>query len=528
MFTLRQLIDALRAPGVKGSIEEAAPTQHVLVMALSPAGAGKDAALPEPASDQYATESAAKPKGRRLDRWLDRLVQASGSEPVFLLILACLLTWAFLGIPYGGSPEWAVIISDVQAIVSYVFDSLLMRQQLNAYDTHLRASARLRSRSLSHRRMLRYIMRSDRWSTVDRTYFESSEQAGLSPGLPAETWIGRISVLASKAMGHIIAVGLFWAGIFVWLGFGNSMGWSNTWQLYINSATSAWMVLIFAFLANIRERHERYMEKCLAQIFAVDAVIELKLRSITGDATPNPTVVIPGPKVGRLQRAIFYYADLVGTLVGITILIVVLVVWLCIGPVMEFNSNWWLLIGTYAGLIGLNDGFVLLNVQARLDDYQQAAFGEVVLDNSSVFMETGIQPPVTEEAQNNSINCRLSVKLSDICAHEITVVLGVLLIVGLIVGSSLMKWTETGQLLSNIPPSIVESFFMMILITGHNILDSRRREDLHNLYARRLRVLAFVGRLLAIETKPGTSPEHEHTPGSAGELDFSTDNLQQL
>ncbi|KAH8743384.1 Low affinity iron permease-domain-containing protein [Diaporthe sp. PMI_573] len=252
------------------------------------------------------------------------------------------------------------------------------------------------------------------------------------------------------------------------------------------------MVLIFVFLANIRERHERYMWKCLTQIFEADAAIELKLRIITGDATPNPTIVIPGPKVSRLQRAIFYYADLVGTLIGITILIVVLVVWLCIGPVMAFNSNWWLLIGTYAGLIGLNDGFVLRNVQARLDDYQQAAFGEVILDDSNVFMETGIQPPVTEQVQNNSINFRLSVKLGAICAHEITVVLGVLLIIGLIVGSSLMKWTETGQLLSNIPPSIVESFFMMILITGHNILDSRRRVDLHNLYTRRLRVLAFI------------------------------------
>lgn len=508
MSTLGRLIDALRAPGVKGSIEEAAPTQHVLVMTPNPAG--KDAALAETVLDQFAMESAAKPKGRRLDRWLDRLVQASGSEPVFLLILAGLLTWAFLGISYGDSPEWAVIISDVQAIVSYLFDSLLMRQQLDAYDTHLRASARLRSRSLSHRKMLRYIMRSGRWKSVDRTQLESFEQVGLAPGLPAETWVGHISTLASKAMGHIITVGLFWAGIFVWLGFGNYMGWSDTWQLYINSATSAWMVLIFAFLANIRERHERYMEKCLTQIFEIDSAIELKLRMITGDATPNPTIVIPGPKVSRLQRAIFYYADLVGTLVGITILIVVLVVWLCIGPVMAFDSNWWLLIGTYAGLIGLNDGFVLRNVQAQLDEYQQAAFGEVILDDSNVFMDAGIQPPVTEQVQDNSFNCRLSAKLGDICAHEITVVLGVLLIIGLIVGSSLMKWTETGQLLCNIPPSIVESFFMMILITGHNILDSRRRVDLHNLYARRLRVLAFVGRLAAIETKPSTGPEHEH------------------
>lgn len=51
---------------------------------------------------------------------------------------------------------------------------------------------------------------------------------------------------------------------------------------------------------------------------------------------------------------------------------------------------------------------------------------------------------------------------------------------------------------------------MMILITGHNILDSRRRVDLHNLYTRRLRVLAFVSRLVLVETKPSTGLEHEH------------------
>lgn len=311
-------------------------------------------------------------------------------------------------------------------------------------------------------------------------------------------------------MGNIITVGLFWVGIFVWLGFGKTMGWSNTWRLYINSATSAWMVLIFAFLANIRERHERYMGKCLTLIFEADSAIELKLRIITGDATHNPTIVIPGPKVSRLQRAIFYYADLVGTLVGITILIVALVVWLCIGRVMAFDSNWWLLIGAYAGLVGLNDGFVLRNVQAQLDDYQKAAFREVILDDSNIFTDTGIQPPVTNQRQDYSINCRLSERLGDVCAHEITVFLGVLLIIGLVTGSSLMKWTETGQLLSNIPPSIVESFFMMILITQHNILDSQRRVDLHDLYIRRLRILAFVDRLVAIEPKPSVGPEHQH------------------
>jgi low-affinity ferrous iron transport protein len=82
-----------------------------------------------------------------------------------------------------------------------------------------------------------------------------------------------------------------------------------------------------------------------------------------------------------------------------------------------------------------------------------------------------------------------------ICAHEYTVLIGVLSIVGLLVGASAMGWSETGQLLCNIPPSIIESFFMMILLTGHNLADAQRREDLHRIYEKRLRVLEAVERV---------------------------------
>lgn len=70
--------------------------------------------------------------------------------------------------------------------------------------------------------------------------------------------------------------------------------------------------------------------------------------------------------------------------------------------------------------------------------------------------------------------------------------MGVVLIVGLLAGASAMKWTTTGQLLCNIPPSIIESFFMMILITGHNLSERKRREDYNNLYQRRLDLYAYI------------------------------------
>lgn len=72
------------------------------------------------------------------------------------------------------------------------------------------------------------------------------------------------------------------------------------------------------------------------------------------------------------------------------------------------------------------------------------------------------------------------------------VVSGVVLILGLVVGASVMRWSETDQLLSNIPPSIIESFFALILITGHNVDEAKRGVDLYHVHLRRLRTISYV------------------------------------
>ncbi|POR35252.1 Low-affinity iron/zinc ion transport protein fet4 [Tolypocladium paradoxum] len=495
---MKPIREILTSPGAKGPVEGVAPTQHV-----GRASKGPDEkniiVSTEAVEQQNITGYVEKEKDRALDRGLDWVVRASGSEPVFLLIVVSLLAWAFLGIPYGNTTDWAVLISDIQAIVSYIFDSFLMRQQLNAYEAGLRVSATLRSRNISTRRMLRQVLGSGLYQRASSAGFEVVGHAQFAAELPTENWVGRMTNLASYFMGHIVTVGLYWACIFIWIGFGHYCNWSDTWQLYINSATSALMVLIFAFLANVRERHNLYIKRCLQCLFELDSAIELKLRTMTGDDIPNEAVVIPAPKMSGVQRGIFYYADLVGTLTGIAILLIVMAVWLAIGPAMQFNSNWWLLIGTYAGLIGLNDGFVLRNVQSKFGDYEDAAFEEANLSDKAIFEDISIPDPAKEHVQDKSLTYRLSMTMGVVCAHEITVVLGVVLIIGLLVGASAMKWTTTGQLLCNIPPSIIESFFMMILITGHNLAESRKRVDLHNMYLRRLKLLTYVNGLGPLE-----------------------------
>jgi low-affinity ferrous iron transport protein len=490
---MERVFKILRAPGARRGIEYAAPTQ--VVLNTEPYDQEKELDVSVENINTYTVTA----KTRLLDRWLDKVVEASGSEFIYFTIIIALLTWAFLGIPFGRSNTWQVTISDAQAIVNMVFDAFLMRQQLNSHDSLLIVAACLRSRTSSHKRMFNQLIGSGKYTKVEPTQFQELQQTDFATELPAENFLGRISTALSAFMGHIATVFGFWVCIFIWIGFGKYCNWSNTWQLYINSATSALMVFILAFLANIRERHTQYMTKCLEAIWAVDAALELRLRAATGEKIENPPCAIPVHKRSRIQRGIDYYADLVGTLAGIAILIFVIILWLAIGPVLHFDANWWLLIGTYAGLIGLNDGFVLRNVCTVLGDFEDEQFTQVEYDDMDMLAVIGVEKLKEERVADNSLTCRISVRVSDICSHELTVVLGAITIVGLIIGASVMGWSVTGQLLCNVPPSIIESFFTMILITGHNIGEAKRRVDLFNVYLRRLKLVSYVDTQTKVE-----------------------------
>ncbi|KAM0551287.1 hypothetical protein ACHAPJ_008390 [Fusarium lateritium] len=486
---MNRIWDAIRAPGAKGEISEAAPTQEVNVTA-HPLGEISGNICTARPGDLVVGHNihgfVPKAKSRLLDRWLDAAVRFAGSGPVIFSVMSGLLVWIFLAIRDGHSMQWAITISNVQAILSYIFDSLLMRQQLNEYDRDVRAGAFLRSRLHSQKRMLREIFASNRYQFLAA---DELEQLRLNMGdvkLPIENWLGRLSTYLSAILGNFITIGLFWVGVFVWLGFGHSLGWSVQWQLYINSATSALMLLIFAFLANVHERRSAHINNYLVAIFEIDSAIEVRLRTLTGDITLNPIVTIPAPTISRIQRAIFYYADLVGTLVGIALLITITVAWLAVGPVMSFNSNWWLLIGTYAGLVGMNDAFVLDNTQAKLNSYVDNAFEQVLFDDIYTPEQARTQ------GQKATINQRLSARMSSICSHPTTVVIGFLSIIGLLIGATAMEWTIIGQLLCNVPPSIIESFFMMVLITSNNMSDDKRRACLQAIYLHRLELSCWV------------------------------------
>ena len=98
----------------------------------------------------------------------------------------------------------------------------------------------------------------------------------------------------------------------------------------------------------------------------------------------------------------------------------------------------------------------------------------------------------------------LSCRLSQICAHEYAVVLGVVTVIGLLVAATAMKWSVTGQLLCNIPPSIIETFIMMALITSHELEDVKLNQRLGELAMARETLTRWVteaGVPTAVESK---------------------------
>lgn len=483
-----KILGWLRSPGARAELQFAAPSQVVQEPNTVPDQVEKQNHVVTLANDQYVSLV----KERRLDRWLDRVVEISGSEFVYAAILLGLLVWAFLGIPFGNVSSYKIIISDAQAIINLVFDAFLMRQQFNEHDNLLMVAGSLRSRISSHKRMLRHLVATGQISKIDAARFQELSCAEGLDILPKESLMTRISSFMSWFLGHIGTVAGFWCCIFIWLGFGPYCGWSNTWQLYINSATSALMVLLLAFLANVRERHSRYTAECLKAIWKADSALELRLRELTGDQIENPIIAMPEQKRSTIQRVIDYYADLVGTLAGIVILVVVIIAWIACGPALHFNSSWWLLMGTYAGLVGLNDGFVLRNICQVLGDYEDEQFAEVDTEDQETLAIVGVEPVIEEYVTAQSFSYRISVRVGYFCSHQWTVVAGVVFIIALIAGASAMEWNETGQLLCNIPPSIIESFFTMMLITGHNVGETKRRVDLFDIHLRRLTLMSYI------------------------------------
>lgn len=449
------------------------------------------------------------------DRILDWLVMAAGSEYVFFLMWCILIIWIVLGCVYKGPNVWQVVMQDGQSLQTYFWDTLLVRQQLiSAHEQRIICGV-VRSRIASFRRFAKERRKVVGEQLKERDVRVADWPVGdveFSSKLLTENWYDHLCNYFSVIIGSLYTMIIFWIGIIIWLVCGvipkpgdneppytgettgsnpHLVKFSSTWQLYINSATAVVLLVSSMFLQNIRARHDKFIAKFVVQVFDADREIEEKFRVECGDIeTENPLATIPSAKRTTLQKIIDFYADIIGTGVGAFIAVAAIAAWLGVGKLMDWNDDWWLIIGTYTGLIGFLDGFVIREVYYRIVNEEESNYSEVAKEDLELFKSLGINCPDEYSGKPptghmTKLDFRISTWINYVCSSQWSVLLSIAIIIGLIIGASCLHWSTTGQLLANTPTMIIEAFFLIVLIQAHNWADYQRRVELTALCGRR-------------------------------------------
>jgi low-affinity ferrous iron transport protein len=272
-----------------------------------------------------------------------------------------------------------------------------------------------------------------------------------------------------------------------------SLAWGNNWQLYINTATDLELTLVSVFLQNTRQRHMDYLGQCFHSIQDEVQRMEVLLRRPTsseahdadsiGDTKANPVVEFHydyHELTTRGNRIIDSYAAIVGSGLGFVISVVVFSTWIGFGYLMQWSLNWWLIFGTYTGLVGFLDGFVLRNIYFRGSCVVDDEFCRLLAQYNSLARLVGINfpRPISEEPTSSSLQERISDALGYWCSTTTAVVLSCAIIITVLTIASALKWSETGQLICNTPTMIVEGFLLLALIQAHNRTNQRRRMEI--------------------------------------------------
>jgi low-affinity ferrous iron transport protein len=217
----------------------------------------------------------------------------------------------------------------------------------------------------------------------------------------------------------------------------------------------------------------------------------MDLRRMRGDMQPNPVAASQPLRLNRTETAIGFWAFVVGGSVRVFLSVAVGVAWLSFGDVMQFDDNWWLIIGTYTGLMGFIDGFALRKVHHRETVMADRHFAMLAEQDYRLFSILDI--PVPEEDQQRRdkkargrLKSRISRWIGHICEVPAATTASVVAVFALLVAASAMQWTETGQLLCNMPTMILEGFLLLMLIEGHKSAEGKRRAQYTDILDRRL------------------------------------------
>ncbi|EPB89197.1 hypothetical protein HMPREF1544_03937 [Mucor circinelloides 1006PhL] len=493
----------LCSPGRQFTVQSAAPTQFInkngddTVQEIAIIGSDM------PNNDSVYNEANRKSIGARI---FDFLTDFAGSSLMFILTCAILVGWAIAGGVLGAPDEWQIAMQDGSSIQCYYSDSLLMRQQQNHCNRLLTIIAQLRSRGATFDKLLRYTQTNNPSLSPselkDLAEKVPEDSVGDAASLPTENAYDVVCNWASDAVGSLWALVIYMGGIFAWIGVGHSLGFSDEWQLYINTGVAVELTFTSMFLQNTRRRHMDYLEKCLKSVQQADIELEVLLRKTSGDNTPNPIVSIHPHPVSRGIRIIDYYGDVIGTGIGAFISACVFITWIGIGNIMAWSDNWFLVIGTYTGLVGFVDGFVLRNVYFRQDKLLDEQFDVLIDNDKAIFQYLNLYLPEQNNFRKRSFSERLSNKMGDVCAHPLAVLFSFVVVVGLICVASGMQWNTTGQLLCNTPTMIIEGFLLIVLLHAHNMSNTNRRVQMHDILVRRLRLLQFTRMMTGSDGAP--------------------------
>ncbi|KAF8867158.1 Low affinity iron permease [Acephala macrosclerotiorum] len=425
---------------------------------------------------------------------LNSITNIAGSYFVFISTIALLLIWAILGGVLGTTETWQIVMQDASSIQCYVSDTLLMRQQQNGFRDLLNTIGELRSRNRSLVRMLRSLTPSQRqevFGAGKRPILRNSRKVDdlEHEGPFLKKWFDIMCDGVAIAVGSLPTLILYAAGVVAWLALGAMLDFSDLWQLYMNTGVAIELTLTSMFLQHVRRRHGLSLDKTLKSTEEADYDLEDRLRSFTGDTMPHQTIIIEPPERNFVERRIDEYAFLVGGGFGAACSIVVFGVWLGIGHTLHYNANWWLIIGTWTGLVGFVDAFILRNVGYRQNTILDEQIRTLEEQDLEVYSLLALPTPRVDCSESMKGEKRLSYRISRwfvmatskwyviVCAQAVVAL--VLLI------ATALRWSETGQLIANTPTMIIEGFLLLVLIQAHNIAIIKRRLQFGGVLERR-------------------------------------------
>lgn len=455
--------------------------------------------------------------------------------------MALLGAWVILGIVGGPTDTWQILFQNVSSIQVYITDILLIRQQSNSQRSLLTTLAEMQSRNQTCDRLLRQIP-SCQWMETHK----SPAKKIMSPNGKAIEDETEESILLDMRMSrlayawnrtcHTAAVGIgslytlifYWIGIFVWVGIGPLFQFSNTWQLYINTAAAVVLTFTSMFLQNVEQRQEDNLEKSLKYATKIDAEVEYRLRELTADQKPNPIFEIPPPRVTRVERSIDTFGDLMASGIGVTFSLVVTIVWIAVGPTLKFDDNWVLIIGTFTGLVGFIDGFVLRNLYSRGEKGAEEQFRAIADADKRLLDLLNLPHPERKQSKPPTLDVKVSNKISDLCGRAGTSVLSVILVILLLIIASILQWSETGQLLCNTPTMIIEGFLLLVLIQAHNVSSAARGREFSGILKRRVLLNYHVNNVEMVNYDPSVVEEAVARPMRASRFSLMPERLSRI